>query len=60
MNAGTNGVPHRSPRTGSGPTADEIAAVLAALTRRGPAPKASTYECWRRTRLASLHDRGWT
>jgi hypothetical protein len=35
------------------PTADEIAAVLAALAQRGAGPTTSPYERWRLTRLAA-------
>jgi hypothetical protein len=41
-----------------GPTADEVAAVLAALTQRRPAPRTSAYERWRQTRLAARRHRG--
>ena len=49
MNAGAS----RPPAVAGGPTADEIAAVLAALVQFGPGPVTSGYERWRRTRLAT-------
>jgi hypothetical protein len=55
-----NGDPQRPPAIAGSPTADEVAAVLAALTRRSPAPRTSAYERWRQTRLAARRDRGST
>ena len=42
------------PTVSGGASADELAAVLAALARRRPEPPARMYERWRRTRLAAL------
>jgi hypothetical protein len=56
--ARVNGVPDRPPAIVGSPTADEVAAVLAALTHRSSAPRASAYERWRQTRLAARRDRG--
>jgi hypothetical protein len=37
-----------------GATAEEVAAVLALLTRSEPAPPPDPYRRWRQTRLAAL------